>query len=64
MPRVKFIEVGRNKMTWEETLENVDSDTLAAAIKRKGALMSTDVWIADSTIFAGFRSVGKTELLT
>jgi len=63
MPRIRFIDVGRNKLTWEEELANVDSDSMARAIKRRGALMSTNVWIEDSIIFAGFRSVGRTELV-
>lgn len=64
MPRVRFVKVGRNKLTWEEEVANIDSDSLVRCIKRKGALMSNSIEVHDSTIYVGgFRPVGTTELV-
>ena len=65
MPRIRFIEVGRNKLTWEEDLKNIDESSLVRAIQRKGALMSQDISVEGSDIIVGgLRTVGRTELVS
>lgn len=64
MARVKFIDVGRECVTWEEELVNVDERSLVQAIQRRKVLLSRDISVANSTIFAGFRAVGRTEIVS
>jgi hypothetical protein len=65
MPIVKFINVGRNSVTWEAELKNVDEDTLVREIKRKKALMSQDISVEASDIIVGVYAtvVGRVEIL-
>lgn len=69
MTTVKFIKIGRNKISWDEVLPIVTEDTIVAAVLRKGALMSQDVDAAFApsggagTIIAGLgHSVGRFEV--
>ena len=65
MPRVRFIDVGRLKMTWEADLPNVDEKSLVREIQRQGALLSAGIEVVNSQIIVGgFRVVGRTELVT
>jgi len=64
--RVHFKDVGRNKQSWTSTVAEAGYTTLLAAVKQKGALMSSDVDFvmnkgSDTTgviLVGGFRGVG------
>jgi len=65
---VEFKNVGRGKMCWTETLNEMSERTILGCIKRKGALMSKgiDLWWDDEStgnILAGGRKVGTFELI-
>lgn len=61
--KVKFIDVGRNKKSWEAECDGeLNYNWLYSQAKK--ALMSSDIDFSDDgTIFAGFRSVGKFEVV-
>ena len=67
---VKFINVGGSRMTWEEALPNLEWSTLKKAVHRKGAIVSRypEFDLNDDgrggAIIAGFRTVGKFEVIS
>ena len=60
---VKFIEVGRNKRSWEsECKGELNYNWLYKEAKK--ALMSSEIDFSDNgIIFAGFRNVGRFEVV-
>jgi hypothetical protein len=66
MPRVRFTEVGRNKATWEaECKGELTKSWLYKQAKK--ALMSSGIefieFEGNGVILAGFRSVGRFEII-
>ena len=72
--KIKFIEVGRNKMTWESecpanSVEELEYDWLYSHVKQKVFVMSNDLefWLNDDmtsgSITAGFRMIGEFQIL-
>lgn len=61
--KVKFIEVGRDNKSWEaECNGELTYEWLYGQAKK--ALRSSDIdFSEDGTIFAGFRSVGRFEVI-
>ncbi len=61
--KVKFIDVGRNKKSWEaECKGQLTFDWLYSQAKK--ALMSSDIdFTDDGSILAGFRTVGRFEIV-
>lgn len=60
MPTVKFIEVGRGKISWTVELKNVDEGSLIRELIKKKILMSRSIHIeAGKIIVGGFREVGR-----
>lgn len=43
MPLVEFVNVGRDKVTWQAALASTLSEHLENELKRKGALMSVNM---------------------
>jgi len=68
MKTVKFIDVGRNKLSWTAQTAEVGFDWLYKQVKAKGALMSSDIAFrnehGNGTIYAGVRAVGRFEVVT
>lgn len=62
---VRFIEVGRNKKTWEaECAGEPDYKFLNGQVRKNGALMSSFLdFDDDGAIRAGLRTVGRFEVL-
>jgi hypothetical protein len=76
--KIKFIKVGRSKVSWEEEFKKFTSlnddlyDFLYAEIKKKSLLMSRDIEfqfengteskISGSILVGGFRKVGNFEI--
>ena len=65
---VKFIEVGRNKLSWEEDIplledQSLDGMKMYKSVKAKASLGSKDIdFLDDGTITVGmFRPVGRWE---
>ena len=61
---IKFIDVGRDKKTWEEDIPLddglLDGVAMVKAIRRKRALLSRGIECSDDgLIFAGERAVGR-----
>lgn len=61
--KVKFIDVGRNKRSWDADLKPIDTE-IVRHIKKAGVLMSRDIEVdlESGAIFAGMRLVGRFEL--
>ncbi len=60
---VKFVDVGRSKMCWEEEISTVDELSIIRAVKKRKALASKEIDASvegtGGTIYvAGFRPVG------
>ena len=63
MPRVRFTEVGRNKVTWEAEYKGELTESWLYKQAKK-ALMSSGIEFGDNgVIYAGFRSVGRFEII-
>lgn len=66
--RVKFIDVGRDKQSWEATLPRTQA-AFVRSIRAHSALLSRDVWVdmdggnTGEIVVGGFRVVGKVEIL-
>jgi len=62
--KIKFIGIGRNKLSWETELPNAAEITICREVEAKRALMSRDIQaIHDNEtnsgrIYAGMRPVG------
>lgn len=65
MPRVKFINVGREKKNWEAECEgDLTYQWLFGQVKKQRALVSNDIdFYKDGRITAGFRTVGRFEIV-
>lgn len=66
MITVKFTNVGRGKKTWTAIKEKgeLTYNWLYKQIKEQQALMSSDIdFLDDGTILAGFRDVGKYQII-
>ena len=61
MPLVKYSELGRDNLTYEKEIPDTEPDTIAKHGRR--GLMSANVSAVDGVILAGFRPVGKYEIL-
>ena len=68
--KVRFIEVGRAKVTWIEELPKLTDSALVRAIRKKKVLMSSDIDVVrneseDSGIIivGGLRTVGTWEIV-
>ena len=65
MVLVDFIEVGRDKKSWQATLKSLDYDSLYREVRRNGGLGSRDLEFGQEpdsnkgVILAGFRNVGQ-----
>lgn len=64
--KVKFIEVGRNKLSWEAECKTPDYEFLYKQVKTHGCVMSQDidfveVGVGVGRIYAGFRPIGMYE---
>jgi len=64
--KVKFIEVGRDKKSWEITMPTLCGDTMIKSVRKSGALMSFEIDVecyhgGTGWIYAGMRNVGKIE---
>ena len=71
---IKFIEIGRNKRTWESKcpvnhIDDLEYDWLFSQVKRNGGILSSEVdFLLDTEtnttgiITAGFHTVGKFEI--
>ena len=56
--KVKFIDVGRDKKTWEAECDTLTYDWMYSQVKK--ALMSNNIEFGeDGKIYAGFRAVGR-----
>lgn len=67
---VKFIDIGRNKRSWEKECEVLDEVALTREVLRSKALMSkaVDVFLlpghkTGEVIAGGFRTVGRLEVI-
>lgn len=63
--KVKFLEVGRNKVCWDAELAELSFEELEGAVKARGALMSSDIEFSYDedkkegfVLVGGFRAVG------
>lgn len=65
MATVKFTDVGGRKMNWEaQLLGELTYEFLYGQIRKKGALYSSGIeFTTDGAIIAGFRTVGRFEVL-
>ena len=63
--KVRFIEVGREKKSWEaECRGELTYDFLIGEVRKNNALYSSDVgFYEDGAIRAGFRTVGRFEII-
>ena len=67
--RVRFIEVGRTKRTWERTFPGpeLDADAVAreagTALKSRGVDVTIDLDTGTGLVFAGAHTVGRLEVL-
>lgn len=60
--KVRFIEVGRNKKSWEAEYDG-ELNYNWLYMQAKKALMSSDIDFSDDgKIYAGFRNVGRFEV--
>lgn len=67
---VTFSSVGRGKVSWKQTFEEIDADVMCRAVKGKAHLMSNDIDLAwdneerhkGTVIVGGFRVVGTFEV--
>jgi len=60
---VKFIEVGRNKLTWVAKCNGVLTDKWLY-FQARAALMSRDIEFGETgEIYAGMRNVGRFEII-
>jgi hypothetical protein len=69
MLTIKFIEVGASKLSWSTQVKELSHETLLAAVKGKGALMSSDIDFSydeqsgsGQVIVGMFRTVGRFEV--
>lgn len=61
---VEFINVGRGKKSWRQPLDKLSDQALYRAVKKSGALGSTDIDFTldengNGKIYAGFHNVGE-----
>jgi hypothetical protein len=72
MTRIKFIEVGPEKKSWEEPMPYPTEDRIGLALKRSKALLSRTLQIQYDTnaigcrtgkIYAGLFTVGRFEIV-
>lgn len=61
--RVRFVEVGRGKVTWEQDYPQFPTaGELEMAVRKKGVLRSRDIKVCidheEASIYAGFHNVG------
>lgn len=64
--RIEFKNVGRDKRSWTETIEQQPTGPIIEKLVRKsGSLMSRNIFIDidEGKIYAGFRTVGHFELI-
>lgn len=68
--KVRFIEVGRSKVTWTEELPKLTDSALVRAIRKKNVLMSRDIDVVPNEsddsgiiIVGGLRTVGTWEVI-
>lgn len=60
---VKFIEVGRNKLTWTESTKEASRNWMLSQVRSK--LMSREIeFIEGDIVVGGFRTVGKYEIVS
>lgn len=72
--KIKFIDVGRNKVTWESecpvnSVYELEYDWLFSQVKNRGGVMSNDIEFllekaseTEGIITAGFHTIGKFEI--
>lgn len=64
MTTIHFLNVGRNKATWDVQMREVSEDAIIKAVRKKGCLMSRDIDVELSddfsmgNVYAGCRCVG------
>lgn len=63
--RVKFIDVGRDKKSWEaETDGELTYSWLFGQVKKRGSLLSSGIdFYEDGSITSVFRTVGRYEII-
>mgnify|MGYP001126787708 CR=1 FL=1 len=65
---VKFINIGRNKYSWEKHLDEINPEIIEHEIRKSGSLMSRNIEVvfqdfSKGMIFAGMYCVGRFEVI-
>jgi hypothetical protein len=62
MAKVKFLNVGRDKRSWEEEIAEPTEERLELAVRMTGFLRSQDITCTQGVVYAGMRPVGSYQL--